>query len=214
MSEKKYAALTFDDGPAIGITDQILDLLEEYGIKASFFIIGDNVSEENKYLMKRAHDMGCTLENHSKTHCVMTELTGEEIEEEIQYTSDLIESIVGERPQFFRPPFIAYDQKMYDHIQLPFICAYGCDDWIPEVSASKRADMIIESAKPGYMVLVHDMQGNQNTVDALKIAIPELIAKGYEFVNIRDLFTLSNVTPQRFVTYMGAGEVRKDFRNT
>lgn len=211
MSEKKYAVLTFDDGPCIGITDKILDILEENDVLASFFIIGDYVKEENKYLMKRAYDMGCTLENHSKTHSVMPELTPEQIRSEIQYTSDLIEEVVGERPQFFRPPYIAYDQKMYDNIELPFICAYGCDDWIPEVSAEVRIQKVLECANPGFMILLHDMEGNMNTVEALKVIIPELKKQGYEFVTVRDVFKLSGVEPKRFVTYMGVNEVRRDF---
>ncbi len=210
MTEKKYACLTFDDGPTIGITDQILDLLEQYNILASFFIIADYVNDDNKYLMKRAYDMGCTLENHSKTHSVMPELSAEQIEYEIKYTSDLVEEIVGERPKFFRPPFIAYDQKMYDHIELPFICGYGCEDWVPEVTAQERYEKIMESANPGYMILVHDMENNQNTVDALKRAIPELIQQGYEFVTVRELFEKCGVTPQRNVTYMGVNETRQD----
>ncbi len=60
--------------------------------------------------MKRAHDMGCTMENHSKTHPGMTGLSDEEILEEISYTTNKIEEITGEKPAFFRPPYIDYDQ--------------------------------------------------------------------------------------------------------
>ena len=68
MSEKKLVALTFDDGPTVGITDRVLDVLEENHAVASFFLIGQQITEETEYLVKRAHDMGCTIENHSKTH--------------------------------------------------------------------------------------------------------------------------------------------------
>ena len=129
MEQQKLAALTFDDGPTIGITDQVLDILEENDVKASFFLIGQQITEETEYLVKRAYDMGCSIENHSLTHASMPTLSPEEIKAEIDETTRRIEKITGEKPEFFRPPFIDYDQKMYDAIDLPFICAYGCEDW-------------------------------------------------------------------------------------
>ena len=71
MEQQKLAALTFDDGPTIGITDQVLDILEENDVKASFFLIGQQITEETEYLVKRAYDMGCSIENHSLTHASM-----------------------------------------------------------------------------------------------------------------------------------------------
>ena len=128
MSDKKLVALTFDDGPTVGITDQVLDILQENEVVASFFLIGQQITAETRYLVKRAHDMGCSVENHSKTHQSMPKQNEKEIVEEIRYTSDLIEEITGEKPEFFRPPYIDYDQKMYDLIDLGFICGYGCED--------------------------------------------------------------------------------------
>lgn len=58
MSDKKLVALTFDDGPTVGITDQVLDVLQENEIVASFFLIGQQITDETRYLVKRAHDMG------------------------------------------------------------------------------------------------------------------------------------------------------------
>ena len=61
MKEKKLVALTFDDGPTIGITDQVLDVLQENQVTASFFLIGQQITPQTEYLVKRAHDMGCTI---------------------------------------------------------------------------------------------------------------------------------------------------------
>lgn len=202
MEQKKLVALTFDDGPTEGITDKVLDVLEENDVVASFFLIGDNVTDGTRHLVKRAHDMGCTIENHSRTHSSMPSLTDREILDEIGYTSDIIEEITGDKPQFFRPPYIDYNQKMYDLIDLKFICGYGCEDWLPEVSAQERIKRILEQAKPGFIILLHDMQGNVQTVEAIKTIIPELKKQGYEFVTIRDLFKKSGVEPKRNVLYM------------
>lgn len=100
MAEKKLVALTFDDGPSVGTTDKVLDVLKENDIVASFFLIGQKITEESAYLVKRAYDMGCTMENHSKTHPGMTGLSDEEILEEISYTTNKIEEITGEKPAF------------------------------------------------------------------------------------------------------------------
>ncbi len=210
MSDQKLVALTFDDGPTIGITDQVLDVLQENGVVASFFLIGQQITDETRYLVKRAHDMGCSIENHSKTHQSMPKLSRQEIVEEIQYTSGLIEEITGEKPAFFRPPFIDYDQKMYDLIDLGFICGYGCEDWLPSVTAQERIDRVLHDANPGFIILLHDMTDNTNTVEAIKTIIPELKKQGYEFVTVRDLFQKSGIKPQRNVIYMGVNEVREE----
>lgn len=202
MAEKKLVALTFDDGPSVGTTDKVLDVLKENDIVASFFLIGQKITEESAYLVKRAHDMGCTIENHSKTHPGMTGLTDEQILEEISYTTNKIEEITGEKPAFFRPPYIDYDQRLFDLVDLGFICGYGCEDWQPEVSAEERTRRILEQAHPGFIILVHDMEGNTQTVEAIKKIIPALKEQGYEFVTIRDLFAKSGKVPERNTLYM------------
>ena len=210
MSDQKLVALTFDDGPTIGITDQVLDVLQENGVVASFFLIGQQITDETRYLVKRAHDMGCSIENHSKTHQSMPKQSRQEIVEEIQYTSGLIEEITGEKPAFFRPPFIDYDQKMYDLIDLGFICGYGCEDWLPSVTVQERIDRVLHDANPGFIILLHDMTDNTNTVEAIKTIIPELKKQGYEFVTVRDLLQKSGIKPQRNAIYMGVNEVREE----
>ena len=202
MAEKKLVALTFDDGPSVGTTDKVLDVLKENDIVASFFLIGQKITEESAYLVKRAHDMGCTMENHSKTHPGMTGLSDEEILEEISYTTNKIEEITGEKPAFFRPPYIDYDQRLFDLVDLGFICGYGCEDWLPEVSTEERTRRILEQAHPGFIILVHDMEGNTQTVEAIKKIIPALKEQGYEFVTIRDLFAKSGKVPERNTLYM------------
>lgn len=209
---EKLIALTFDDGPTIGITDEVLDILKAEDIVASFFVIGNQINSDTKYLVKRAYDMGCTIENHSETHPFMTKLSEAKIAEEIKSTTEKIIEITGEKPEFFRPPFIDYDQKMYDTIDLYFICGYGCNDWEEDVTAQMRIDMVLGDAKPGNIILMHDMQDNVNTVEAIKTIIPTLKEQGYKFVTIRDLFKLGNIKPQKNVIYMANDEVRNNYQ--
>lgn len=211
MAERKLVALTFDDGPTLGITDKVLDVLEENNVVASFFLIGQNITEQTEYLVKRAYNMGCTIENHSKTHPSMIDLTKQEIMDEVNYTTERIEQVIGEKPQFFRPPYINYNQTMYDLIDLYFISGYGCEDWETSVSAQERVDRVLQAAKPGFMILMHDMVDNLQTVEAIKILIPELKKQGYEFVTIRDIFKKSGTKPQKNVIYMGIDDVRRNY---
>lgn len=191
--EKKYIALTFDDGPNTTTTNDVLDVLEQYGIKGSFFLIGNNINPETEVVVKRAYDMGCDIENHSKSHSYMNEMTVDEIKEETDYVTEYIEKITGERPQFFRPPYIAINNTMYDNIDLTFIAGFGCNDWDDKVTADRRAKVIIRQAQDGGIILLHDAQGNSKTVEALHTIIPELQAQGYEFVTISELFEIKGV---------------------
>lgn len=192
-NEKKYIALTFDDGPNTTTTNEVLDVLEQYGIKGSFFLIGNNINDESAKSVKRAYDMGCDIGNHSKSHPYMNELSVEEIEAEIDYVTDKIVEITGEEPKFFRPPYIAINNTMYNTIDLTFIAGFGCNDWDDKVTAERRAKVIIRQAQDGGIILLHDAQGNSKTVEALHTIIPELQAQGFEFVTLTELFEIKGV---------------------
>lgn len=199
--ETKLIALTFDDGPNTTTTNEVLDILEEYHAKASFFLIGDNINAESAVSVKRAYDMGMEIDNHSKTHSNMSKMTPEEIQTEIAYVDDKVSEIIGEPTKFFRPPFIDTSDTMYDAIEIPFICGIDCQDYMPNVTAEERAEYILNGAKDGVIVLLHDAAGNTQTVDALKIAMPELVKQGYEFVTLTELFERQGETPKHHILY-------------
>ena len=190
-------ALTFDDGPNTVITPQVLDILEEHGIVATFFLIAQNITPESAKVVRRAFDMGCDIENHSLTHGFMDKMTPEQIREEVQVCTDRIIEITGRAPKFFRPPFIAVNQTLYDNVDLTFICGAGCEDWVPDVSARERADRVLANAEDGQIVLLHDMQWNGKTVEALREIIPGLKQRGFRFATCEQLFKEKGVTPVR-----------------
>ena len=200
-SEPKLIALTFDDGPNTTTTNQVLDILEEYDAKASFFLIGNNITEESAKSVKRAYDMGCEIDNHSKSHSNMGGMSPEDIKAEVEFVDKKVLEITGEHTKFFRPPFIDVSQTMYDAIDLPFICGIDCQDYMENVTAQQRADYILNGAKDGVIVLLHDAAGNQNTVDALKIVMPQLVEQGYEFVTLTELFERQGETPKHGILY-------------
>lgn len=201
MSNNKLAALTFDDGPNTVTTPQVLDVLEQHGIPASFFVVGNNITPESSEVMRRAVKLGCEIENHSRTHSDMSKMSAEEMLAEINFTSDAVENAVGRRPKFFRPPYISYNQLMFDTIDPTFICGVGADDWNDEVSADERFNRIIEQVSDGAIILLHDMTGNFRTVEAIGRIIPAMKSEGYEFVTVSELFARKNIVPRKTSIY-------------
>lgn len=197
--EKKYVCLSFDDGPnnvaGDNTMNEMLDILEENQVPASFFLIGNKITEENKKVIRRAFDMGCDIQNHTWTHPAMEKMSVEEIQEEYKKTDDAILEITGVRPTFFRPPYISVGAQMYDAIKVPFICGCGCNDWDPNFDAEYRYNEMMKAADNGTIFLLHVMENNKPTLEATKRVIPELKAKGYEFVNLPDLFEKCGVNP-------------------
>ncbi|MDO5443572.1 MAG: polysaccharide deacetylase family protein [Bacteroidia bacterium] len=190
---EKLIALSFDDGPNLVTTPKVLDVLEENGIKASFFLIGQNINDESAQMIEREKALGCDIENHSFTHSYMSAFTEEQIKDEIAKTTALIKHYAGEEPKFFRPPYINHNDLMHQAIGLTFICGLGCNDWEADVTAEQRAASVIANAADGQIVLLHDFEGNDNTVEALKTIIPELKAQGFKFVTVPELFEAKGI---------------------
>lgn len=190
---KPTIAITFDDGPNATTTMEILDVLEKYQVRASFFLIGTNINDESAKSVKRAYDLGCDIENHSKTHSYMDKMTADEIKDEVAYVNDKVKEITGTTPKFFRPPYIAVNNTMYDNIDMTFISGYGCNDWEDRVTAEYRAKYLEKKAADGVIFLLHDAEGNSKTVEALDKAIPILLEKGFQFATISELFELKCV---------------------
>lgn len=190
---KPVIALTFDDGPNTTTTNQVLDLLDKYQVRASFFLIGDNINDESAKVVKRAYDMGCEINNHSKTHSYMNKMTAEEIKAEVDFVSDKVKEITGEGTAFFRPPYIAVNDTMYDNIDMPFISGYGCNDWEDKVTVDRRLKTLRRHIADGIIILLHDVQGNDKTVEMLDTLIPELLEEGYQFVTVSELFEAKGV---------------------
>ena len=199
--EKMLIALTFDDGPNTVITPQILDILDEHKIKSTFFVNGRSIDEDSAKIMKRAHDSGHEICNHSENHRPMTELTAGEIRDEINSTTEKIVAVTGKTPRFFRPPYIAVNDLMHEVIDLTFIEGIGCEDWLITVSAEERCERILRQVHDGAIILLHDSDYNQLTVEALKMLLPKLLFLGYEFVTVSQLFDRKGVTPEKGKIY-------------
>ena len=180
-------ALTFDDGPS-NTTTQILDVLDKYGVKATFFLIGQNINDSTKSILQRQNSSGHELANHSYSHSDMTNMSWSAIQNEINQTNNLIKSYTGQTPKFFRPPYISVNNTMYSAIDMAFIQGSMCNDWENSTSASQRANTVLQNACDGQIILLHDFNGNNNTVQALPTIIEGLKNQGYQFVTLSELF--------------------------
>ena len=192
----KRIALTFDDGPNTSITPQVLDILGEHGIAASFFLIADSTTPESAQVAKRAFSMGCEINNHSTTHEHMSRMIPDQVRREVENCTQKIIELTGRAPRFFRPPYIDINRDMFEEIGLTFICGSGCQDWVPDISAEERIERVLANARDGEIVLLHDMPGNVNTVEALKTIIPELKKRGYRFLTCGQMFDECEIEPR------------------
>lgn len=191
-----YCALTFDDGPNTTTTVEMLDVLARHNAVASFFLCGNNINEQTAPVVRRAFDMGCEICNHSRTHSPFSELTSQQMLEEIEYTSSAVHTITGQYPRFFRPPYIAVNDSVFDSVPLPMICGIGAEDWVEEISARERHDRIVQQMRPGVIILLHDMAGNRQTVEAVDMLIPTIRGMGYELVTVSQLFEKHGIDPK------------------
>ena len=206
----KYLALSFDDGPNVTTESKLLDVLAKHDVPATFFVIGKNITDASAENMKRAVGQGCEIGNHSFSHPRMSQMDESQVKEEVETTSGLIEKIIGERPKFFRPPYIDVKPEMYDWIDLTFICGKGCEDWVATVGKDARREGIIANAEPGAIYLLHDFEGNEATVEALDEAIPVLKEQGYVFVTVSELFKKLKCTPDGHTLYSVVPDGRQE----
>lgn len=202
---KKYISLTFDDGVNSTTTPQLLDTLEATGVKATFFILGEN-AQSNPDVLKRIVDDGHEVANHSWDHAVLTSQTTEEVQQEIRSTSKLIYQATGVLPHFVRPPYGAVDAATAETIGLPII-QWNVDssDW-----ELKNKDAIVSKVTNntfnGTILLLHDI--HQFSVDSVPEIISQLQQQGYEFVTLEQMLGKTKPLYQYFGLYSGAVDKR------
>ena len=191
-------ALTFDDGPG-EYTDRILDLLRQYNAKATFFMIGSQVSDFAS-AVKREHDMGMEQGNHSWDHKTLTHLTAEQISSEISRTNDAIRSATGSNPTLFRPPGGGYnDLVMANSFGLPMIM-WSIDtlDWSHK-NAQTTYDTVMNSVQDGDIILMHEIY--EQSYIAAQMLIPALLERGYRLVTVSELAAARGYTLRSGISY-------------
>ncbi|MFP5202410.1 MULTISPECIES: polysaccharide deacetylase family protein [Bacillus] len=191
-AERKKIAITFDDGPHPVYTNQILDVLKEHQVNASFFVIGNRI-HAYPMIAERIVDEGNELGNHTMNHTYFDLLSSKEVKRELKESAAHIASLQPGGPLLFRPPggrltmksFRILSKQGYDVVMWSF--TQDPKDW-SRPGAHKIASRIIDHIQGGDIILLHDGGGNRKqTVEALKQVIPELKKRGYEFVKVSEL---------------------------
>ena len=182
--------LTFDDGPSY-ITPGLLDILDEYNAKATFFVIGQEVQAQ-PHIVRRIHQEGHLVGNHSFIHHQeKLYASTESFEEEVIQAEEVIQGITGERPRVFRPPYGAHPDLTEEHMQVLRDRGYHNYFWnvssgdtaAPPPGAEVIAENVLTGIQntPSPIVLLHDSRGKENTKKAVEQVLRELTFEGYQF---------------------------------
>ncbi|MDJ1170916.1 polysaccharide deacetylase family protein [Roseofilum sp. BLCC_M154] len=191
LAMPKVIALTFDDGPWPKTTEQVLDILKENQIKATFFFVGQHLQQYPK-IAKKVADAGHALGNHTQHHYTQT-VDAQTAAQEIESTSELIFDITGIKTKLFRPPGGNLDTGLADYAASK---GYGIMMWSADsedyyVSTPVLIDKVLKAVSPGGIVLLHDGGGDRrNTVEALPQIITTLKQQGYRFVTVPELLEI------------------------
>lgn len=190
-NDQNKIALTFDDGPHPKQTYKILDILEKYDIKATFFVVGvnaENYPEPLKEIVKRGHEIG----NHTYSHKYVKGKDAKTVSADLDRCRDVIFSICGVKPTVFRAPGGLMDEISVGNSQVFSeydIIYWSIDtmDWAHH-SPEEIETQVLGNIKSGDIILMHDYIGyNSPTADALELIIPKLIEKGFSFVTVSEL---------------------------
>lgn len=187
--DKKYVALTFDDGPS-NYTSDIVDLLYENDCYATFFVVGNKALHHQKTLIKTI-DKGNEIANHTYNHPWLTHLNDKQILEEIDNTQNIINEITGYTPTLFRPSYGDINSKLRKMIKLQTVLwTNDSSDW--KYRSSKTiASNVIRNIKENDIILMHDTY--KRSYEALKIIIPKLKELGYEIITVTELLEVKQL---------------------
>src|SRR5690625_1756262 len=194
--DENKVALSFDDGPDIRFTPQVLDVLSQHNVKATFFLMGARALEHHE-IVRRIQNEGHAIGNHTYWHPNLTEESLERTHWEVEVTNETIERIIGFQSRLFRPPYGALNQAIVellgemDHT----VVLWNVDslDW-RQLGADVIADNILGNTMPGSIILMHDggdwTMDLSGTVNALHEIILRLQQGGMEFVTIPELINV------------------------
>lgn len=195
--EKPIIALSFDDGPSI-YTPQILDILQSYGVTATFFEVGYNIDRYPEYILDE-YLAGCEVGNHTVNHPNLKTLSKKKAEQEIKNNLAKLNKILGEGKRLLRPPYGNYNDTVKAVCDAPII-TWSIDtlDWKTKNAQSVFAE-VKRSAKDGYIILMHSLY--KSSVEALEYVIPWLIEQGYQVCSVSEMFNARGITLEDGTVY-------------
>jgi len=203
ISEKKYVALTFDDGPRADTTGRLLDGLRERGASATFFLIGRQIAG-NEDLICRMKVEGHQIGNHTWDHVTLQGKPAAVVQKEICRTDNAIRNILGDGSYWVRPPYGLLNKNQRCCFSTPLVhWSVDPEDWKLK-NTKKVVDAVLKKVQPGDIILLHDIYAT--SVDAAFQIVDTLEAEGYEFVTVEELLAQYGVAPQAGIFYVNARE--------
>lgn len=185
--EDKKIAISFDASWGANNTGKILDTLDEYDVKATFFLVGrwvDEFPEETKEIHSRGHEVG----NHTDTHPDMALISKDSMVKEINTTDNKIKNLIGEATTLFRCPSGSYNNSVIGTVESTqhYCIQWDVDsiDW-KEQGADLEYNRVLKKVKPGSIILFHNAA--KYTPENLPKILNELKSQGYELVTISEL---------------------------
>ena len=180
-SDVRRVALTFDDGPHPLYTEPLLDGLKERGVRATFFVTGENAALRPD-IIKRMHDEGHLIGNHTYTHIELTKTNREKFKRELVRTNEVLQEITGEEVLYVRPPYGAWDKKLESELNMfPILWSVDPLDWCT-ADASCITQTVLKKVGENDIILMHDYY--KTSVEAALAIVDELQQQGYEFVTV------------------------------
>lgn len=191
-TDEKLVALTFDDGPDAKVTPQVLKVLKENNIKASFFFIGERVKVYPS-VVKQTFDDGNLVLSHSYTHPQFTKLAESEIKQEIISTENEISKVINKKPAIIRPPYGDTNDlviSMCNAMQYKIVIwSIDTMDWAVD-SEDNIVKNVVDNIRTGDIILMHSNEDKTKDVKALSTIITQLKEKGYRFETLDEMLKI------------------------
>lgn len=196
---KPMIALTFDDGPNYKTTKRLLDILEQYNAKATFFMVGNRTQGKNAELLKRELEMGCELGNHTYDHSHY----GKNVtKDDITRSAEAIKKASGQYPTAFRCTGGIISDTIRKNSGAPiYYWSVDTEDWKSR-NADAVARKLLSEVSNGDIILMHDIY--ETTIDAVEKVMPELVKRGYQFVTVSELMQANNIATENGKQYFSA----------
>lgn len=192
-NNKKQISISFDAAWGADDTDQLISILKNYKVKATFFVVGawvDKYPDEVKKLSEAGH----RVENHSNSHPYMTKLSTDKMITELTACNEKIKEITGRQPVLFRAPYGDYNNPVIEAVQSINMYTIQWDvdsrDWFENATPQSIIDNVVSKVKDGSIILMHN--DAEHTPAALPTILKTLQDEGYEFVLIEDLIYKDN----------------------
>ncbi|XJZ28270.1 polysaccharide deacetylase family protein [Bacillota bacterium Lsc_1132] len=194
-------ALTFDDGPDPVYTNELLDLLKENQVKASFFVVGER-AQQYPDIIRRMYREGHLIGVHNYVHRSNWLMAPWQVKQGVKKTADIIEDITGSRPVYYRPPWgmlNLFDLFLHKNFQI-ILWSVMVGDWRSKGGEKKIINRLREKITPGATIVLHDCgvtkgadeDAPKYTIKALRQLFKEMPVKNYSFIRIDEMLTRTN----------------------